>query len=390
MVEGHVPVATILRLLSERPAIKGISLPGMPAGSPGMFGEKAEPFTIYEIGTVRPRSTRSSERAGRSRHLPKSKDTVMKMLRTPLVAAVLVAAFGRLLGDRVRARRGTEAHVPTVVHDLALVGPEETVDPRHHPRRPRLCRGRCSGITKARSRCPRDYLDDPHGTNPLLRKMARGIIANQRFEIAVLESSEPCGSRAGDRPRPRLRADRAPADGGRRARARVAVRQAEAARISGPGAGARARIVRARREVRQGDDDPSSGGARHGQRLQRRSGGDQPDPAGGSISTSSPTSPTRSASSSRSWTASRRPRCRRDRRHDPRHGMHGRRHGPWKAWTMEPDTDPRDVPRQPGQALRGPNRIIAAPPRQTLAPIRSQRSGRAPSISHSHSSEAAM
>ena len=50
MVEGHVPVATILRLLSEKPAIRGISLPGMPAGSPGMFGEKNEPFTIYEIG----------------------------------------------------------------------------------------------------------------------------------------------------------------------------------------------------------------------------------------------------------------------------------------------------------------------------------------------------
>jgi hypothetical protein len=50
VVEGHVPVGTILRLLSERPAIKGISLPGMPAGSPGMFGEKTEPFTIYEIG----------------------------------------------------------------------------------------------------------------------------------------------------------------------------------------------------------------------------------------------------------------------------------------------------------------------------------------------------
>jgi hypothetical protein len=49
VVEGHVPVATILRLLSERPAIKGISLPGMPAGSPGMFGEKTAPFTIYEI-----------------------------------------------------------------------------------------------------------------------------------------------------------------------------------------------------------------------------------------------------------------------------------------------------------------------------------------------------
>jgi hypothetical protein len=50
VVEGHVPVRTLLRLLTEKPAIKGISLPGMPAGSPGMVGEKTEPFTIYEIG----------------------------------------------------------------------------------------------------------------------------------------------------------------------------------------------------------------------------------------------------------------------------------------------------------------------------------------------------
>jgi hypothetical protein len=50
VVEGHVPVSAIIRLLTEKPAIKGISLPGMPAGSPGMFGEKTEPFTIYEIG----------------------------------------------------------------------------------------------------------------------------------------------------------------------------------------------------------------------------------------------------------------------------------------------------------------------------------------------------
>jgi hypothetical protein len=50
VVEGHVPVGALLRLLTEKPAIKGISLPGMPAGSPGMFGEKTEPFTIYEIG----------------------------------------------------------------------------------------------------------------------------------------------------------------------------------------------------------------------------------------------------------------------------------------------------------------------------------------------------
>jgi hypothetical protein len=49
VIEGHVPVNTLIRLLTEKPAIKGISLPGMPAGSPGMFGQKTEPFTIYEI-----------------------------------------------------------------------------------------------------------------------------------------------------------------------------------------------------------------------------------------------------------------------------------------------------------------------------------------------------
>lgn len=49
VVEGHVPVAAIDKLLTERPKIKGISLPGMPDGSPGMTGRKSEPFTIYEI-----------------------------------------------------------------------------------------------------------------------------------------------------------------------------------------------------------------------------------------------------------------------------------------------------------------------------------------------------
>lgn len=49
VVSGHVPVNTVNRLLSERPDIKGITLPGMPMGSPGMVGEKTEPFTIYKI-----------------------------------------------------------------------------------------------------------------------------------------------------------------------------------------------------------------------------------------------------------------------------------------------------------------------------------------------------
>lgn len=48
-VEGHVPAEAIVALLDERPAIDGIVLPGMPAGSPGMGGDKAEPFVIYSI-----------------------------------------------------------------------------------------------------------------------------------------------------------------------------------------------------------------------------------------------------------------------------------------------------------------------------------------------------
>jgi hypothetical protein len=49
VVEGHVPVGAINKLLAERPNIKGISLPGMPEGSPGMTGEKTAPFRILEI-----------------------------------------------------------------------------------------------------------------------------------------------------------------------------------------------------------------------------------------------------------------------------------------------------------------------------------------------------
>jgi hypothetical protein len=50
VVDGHVPVEAIARLLAERPAIKGITLPGMPEGSPGMAGEKTGPLTIHAIG----------------------------------------------------------------------------------------------------------------------------------------------------------------------------------------------------------------------------------------------------------------------------------------------------------------------------------------------------
>lgn len=38
VVEGHVPASDVKRLLAEKPAVVGISAPGMPLGSPGMEG----------------------------------------------------------------------------------------------------------------------------------------------------------------------------------------------------------------------------------------------------------------------------------------------------------------------------------------------------------------
>ena len=49
VVDGHVPVNVIHKLLAERPQIAGITLPGMPEGSPGMTGRKTEPFTVYAV-----------------------------------------------------------------------------------------------------------------------------------------------------------------------------------------------------------------------------------------------------------------------------------------------------------------------------------------------------
>ncbi len=49
VVIGHVPIDAIRKLLSERPKIVGISIPGMPMGLPGMPGPRNGPIPIYEI-----------------------------------------------------------------------------------------------------------------------------------------------------------------------------------------------------------------------------------------------------------------------------------------------------------------------------------------------------
>ena len=51
VVEGHVPITAIERLLRERPRVVGIAVPGMPVGSPGMEspGQKAERYDVLSF-----------------------------------------------------------------------------------------------------------------------------------------------------------------------------------------------------------------------------------------------------------------------------------------------------------------------------------------------------
>ncbi len=46
-IEGHVPAADIHRLLDKRPDVAGLTVPGMPVGSPGMeMGDRKDPYDV--------------------------------------------------------------------------------------------------------------------------------------------------------------------------------------------------------------------------------------------------------------------------------------------------------------------------------------------------------
>ena len=49
VIEGHVPAEDIRRLLDERPDVAGISVPGMPQGSPGMPGPQTREFPVVSF-----------------------------------------------------------------------------------------------------------------------------------------------------------------------------------------------------------------------------------------------------------------------------------------------------------------------------------------------------
>lgn len=66
-IEGHVPAREIHRLLKEKPPAIGLTVPGMPVGSPGMdgqaYGGRQDPYDVLLI--AKDGSTRSYQRYGR-------------------------------------------------------------------------------------------------------------------------------------------------------------------------------------------------------------------------------------------------------------------------------------------------------------------------------------
>lgn len=51
VIEGHVPVADIRRLLREKPKVAGLTVPGMVVGSPGMeIGNRKDPYEVLAFG----------------------------------------------------------------------------------------------------------------------------------------------------------------------------------------------------------------------------------------------------------------------------------------------------------------------------------------------------
>ncbi len=49
VIEGHVPAPSLHKLLAERPDIRGLAVPGMPMGAPGMDGGEREPYEVLSF-----------------------------------------------------------------------------------------------------------------------------------------------------------------------------------------------------------------------------------------------------------------------------------------------------------------------------------------------------
>jgi hypothetical protein len=69
VIEGHVPAGAIRKLLSQRPAVKGLAVRGMPVGSPGMEIEGQAP-DIYDVVSFGPNGKAVFARYEGARELP--------------------------------------------------------------------------------------------------------------------------------------------------------------------------------------------------------------------------------------------------------------------------------------------------------------------------------
>jgi uncharacterized protein (DUF305 family) len=110
----------------------------------------------------------------------------MRATRILFLAGALVAWGGQSSATEYEPDEGTEGHVPAFTYKVHLLRPGEGIDPelmradleyaemmaRHHE----------GALTMSEG-----YLADPRGANPIVRKLARAIIANQRFEMGVLD-----------------------------------------------------------------------------------------------------------------------------------------------------------------------------------------------------------
>ena len=112
----------------------------------------------------------------------------MKTPKLPLASACLLVALSGVSWaiEYENDDDDRSGHVPVVAHEIVLLGPAEAVDPAVVRADLEYIAGMVPHHQGALT-MSQDYLADPRGTNPLLRKLAHAIIYNQRFEIAMLE-----------------------------------------------------------------------------------------------------------------------------------------------------------------------------------------------------------
>lgn len=92
VIEGHVPAAAIARLLTEHPKARGIAVPGMPVGSPGIevVGREPQAFNVMLCGEGDPSVFMTSKAI-----------TLFDVTASRVLSNAVIEAFARqLLGEQ--------------------------------------------------------------------------------------------------------------------------------------------------------------------------------------------------------------------------------------------------------------------------------------------------